>query len=111
MRRAGQADENIGEIFLRVDTEAQAGLHEACENSRGFSAGSGAREHPIVSTDHDRPEGVLRVIVMYFEEGVINKLHESCPVIECVFDRIRQGCGRSRVFLLVEPDLESSYIL
>jgi len=92
MSCAGQADENIGEIFLRINTEAKAGLHEACENCRGLSAGSGAREHPIVTADHDCPEGVFRVIVMYFEEAVINKLHERRPVIECVFDRISQGC-------------------
>lgn len=104
---AGQADEDIGEIFFRVDTEAQAGLHEARENGRGLATGGRPCEHPIVSTDHNRPESVFRVIVMYFEEAVVNKLHESRPVIEGVFDRVSQGCGCPRIFLLVEPDLES----
>lgn len=101
-----QSCKHICEIFERIDFQSTAGLDDTHQDCGSLSAIGRAHEQPVCSSKDDRSEGIFAVIVMHFQETVIEELAQRCPAVQRVIDGIFE-CSRSGAELLfIEPTFE-----
>ena len=86
MRR--DALDDIAQIHERIDLQVLAGLHQRTQDGGAVRRGFAPGEEPVLAAQHDRPERLLRPVVVDLEPAVLGVARQGGPVAQ----RVADGC-------------------
>ena len=83
-QHAGQAGENVGEVFLGVDAQAAAVFHDGVEDGAFLAGLLVAEEQPVLSSKLGRTDRVFHKVVADFHPAVGKISFEVGPLVDGV---------------------------
>ena len=86
MRR--DALDHIAQIHERIDLQVLAGLDQRTQDGGAMGGRFAPGEEPVFAAKHDRPERLLRPVVVDLEPAVFGVARQRDPVAQ----RIAAGC-------------------
>ncbi len=103
----GQLLEEVIEIGPGLQAIGLGGFDEAVQQGAGLCPSGTTGKQPVFPSDHEGPDGVLRLVVVDLKATVLQKGGEDGPLSQGIADGLaEQSFGQGLFLLLVQPGLD-----
>ena len=90
----GDASQDVGKPFTRVDAVQFAGLDQRVDGGCALTSAVGAAEGPVASANRDPPQGSFGCIVRQADAAIVEEARERAPPFQAIIDRFRNRAFR-----------------